>query len=154
MSILSTLNRKIKVFLKMPLIDKKMFLEAYILSGIYRFTILVIPFKKLRKYIGVYKKESSREIPTDNYKVARKVLNAVNIATKRTPWESKCLVRALTAQKMLKKRKIYTTLYLGVGKDKENKMLAHAWLRCGEVILTGGAEMNRFQEVAKFSNEH
>lgn len=148
------LIRKIKNFFKMPLIDKKMFFEAYILSGIYRFTILVIPFKKLRKYIGIYKKESSREIPTEQYRVAKKVLSAVNMATTRTPWESKCLVRALTTQKMLKKRKIYTTLYLGVGKDKENKMLAHAWLRCGETILTGGLEMDRFQEVAKFSNEY
>lgn len=151
---LSVLIRKIKTFLKMPLLEKSMFFEAYILSGIYRFAILAIPFKKLKKYIGAYKKESSRQIPMEQYKVARRVLGAVNMATTRTPWESKCLVRALTAQRMLKKRNIYTTLYLGVGKDINNKMLAHAWLRCGEIILTGGRERTGFKEVAKFSNEY
>ncbi|MDO4536453.1 MAG: lasso peptide biosynthesis B2 protein [Clostridium perfringens] len=131
-----------------------MFFEAYILSGMYRFTILVIPFKRLRKHIGKHKVESSEKIPIEDYKVARQVLNAVDMATTKTPWESKCLVRALTTQRMLKKRKVYTTLYLGVGKDGDNKMLAHAWLRCGEIIVTGGEVMHKFQEVAKFSNEY
>lgn len=94
------------------------------------------------------------KVTMEQYKIARRVLWAVNMATIRTPWESKCLVRALTAQRMLKKRDVYTTLYLGVGKDTNNKMLAHAWLRCGEFIMTGGRERDRFKEVAKFSNEY
>lgn len=151
---LSILVRKTKSFLKIPLRERLMFFEAYILSGIYRFAILVIPFKRLRKHIGKHRLESSREVPIENYKVARLVLMAVDRATIRTPWESKCLVRALTAQRMLKKRKIYTTLYLGVGKSIDNKMLAHAWLRCGQVIVTGGEVIQGFKEVAKFSNEH
>ncbi len=43
----------------------------------------------------------------------------VNKTLEITPWESKCLVRAMTAKKMMKKRGYKTTLYLGVGKDEE-----------------------------------
>jgi len=30
-----------------------------------------------------------------------------------------------------------STLYLGVTYDEKKKMLAHAWLRCGDVFVTG-----------------
>ena len=43
----------------------------------------------------------------------------VNKTLEITPWESKCLVRAMTAKKMMKKRGYKTTLYLGVGKDEK-----------------------------------
>ena len=65
-------------------------------------------------------------------------------------WESKCLVRAMTARKLLKEAGIHSTLYLGVGKD-EGKMIAHAWLRCGQMYVTGG-NGSSYAMVAKFRN--
>ena len=61
----------------------------------------------------------------------------MNRICNKTAWESKCLVRALTAQKLLKQKGIGSTLYLGCG-YAEDKMVAHAWLRCGELYVTGG----------------
>ena len=29
-------------------------------------------------------------------------------------------------------------MYLGVGLDENKKMIAHAWLRCGQLYVTGG----------------
>lgn len=55
----------------------------------------------------------------------------------KTPWESKCLVRALAAQRLLCRRGLSSTLYLGCGME-EGKMVAHAWLRFGEMYVTGG----------------
>ena len=55
----------------------------------------------------------------------------------RTAWESKCLVRALTAQRLLKKKGIPSTMYLGC-KMEEGNMVAHAWLRVGKLYVTGG----------------
>jgi len=46
---------------------------------------------------------------------------------------------------------ISSTLYIGVGKDEERKLTAHAWLRCGPFIVTGKEEMKRFTPVAFFS---
>ena len=56
-----------------------------------------------------------------------------------------------TARKILKKRGVHTTLYLGVGKKEGEKMIAHAWLRCGSFYVTGGTG-EEFAMVAKFSN--
>ena len=46
------------------------------------------------------------------------------------------------------KRGVNTTLYLGVGKEDGN-MVAHAWLRCGQLYVTGG-NGNGYAMVAKF----
>ena len=54
------------------------------------------------------------------------------------------MVRALTKKKMLARRGISSTLYMGVALDHQGEMEAHAWLRCGNVYISGKTEMNRF----------
>ena len=102
--------------------------------------------------MGKVKEESSEEVDINTYREARNVSEIVSIVSRHTPWESKCLVQALAAQKLLKEKEISTTLYLGVKKDKNNNMLAHAWLRCGRYYVTGGANKDGYAVVAKFSN--
>lgn len=129
-----------------------MLLEALILTGIVRFSILFIPFNKLARRIGKYKDESTDQVSDREKYIINNVAWAVAVISKRTPWQSKCLVKALTAQIMLKQRKISSTLYLGVAKDEQKKLKAHAWLRCGMDIITGDSERSGFTVVAKFAN--
>ena len=69
----------------------------------------------------------------------------------KTPWESKCLVRALAAQRLLCRRGLSSTLYLGCGME-EGKMVAHAWRRFGEMYVTGG-DGGGYTTVARFCKE-
>ena len=66
-----------------------------------------------------------------------------------TPWESLCLVQSMTVQSMLNRRNISSTLYLGVNKDSNEKMVAHSWIRCGKMYVTGG-DGSSYATVAKF----
>lgn len=116
---------------------KGLTLKAYFYSAGYRVCILMIKPDKLRRYWGVEGKESSEEENMEAYRYARRVARSVEHVCNKTAWESKCLVRALTAQRLLKKRHISSTLYLGCG-ITEGKMTAHAWLRCGKMYVTGG----------------
>jgi len=143
---------KIKKFLFLSWTLKIMIFEALILTGLVRFAILFIPFNKLARRIGKYKDESTYEVSDLERATIGNVSWAVNRVSKRTPWESKCLVQALTAQLMLNKRKISSTVYLGLTKNKEKKLKAHAWLRCGSEIITGDSEREGFTVVAKFAN--
>ena len=146
------LIKKVKTFLKFKGSDKKLIFEAFILTGIARAFILMIPFKKLKKYIGEYKKESPFEIENEEYIIISRVKWAVNLISRYTPWKSKCFVQALTVQRMLKKRNIVCTIYFGIYKEKDKKVKAHAWTRSGHVFITGGLEKNLFTEVARFCN--
>jgi hypothetical protein len=54
---------------------------------------------------------------------------------------------------MLQRRGITSTLYLGVDHGEEKWLDAHAWLRCGEVIVTGGAGAERFRIISTFTED-
>ena len=68
------------------------------------------------------------------------------------PWECQCLVQAVAGKAMLRRRSMPTTLYLGVAKDENARLCAHAWLRCGDVIVTGREGADRFSVVSTFGD--
>ena len=145
------MSRKSQVFLRLKGKDKILLLEAFVLTGLFRMIILFMPFSKYKKHIGIYKKESSYQMAENKYTVIKKISWAVVTVSRYTPWESKCLVQALAAQAMLKRRKIDSTLYLGVNKGEKNRIIAHAWLRSGHLIVTGKEGNGEFVEVARFA---
>lgn len=122
---------------------KKFTIQAWMYCALYRFLIWRMPMRKLEKYMGARDERTSKETDEAKVRIAIQVSYAVNRVADKTPWESKCFVRALAAQKMLSKYHIPTTLYMGVGKDEEGEMIAHAWLRYGHCYLTGANELHR-----------
>lgn len=116
---------------------KPLCFQALCCSAYYRLRIWLVKPAKLQKHWGVRGEESPAEDTRENYRYAYRVAYAVDRICTRTTWESKCLVRALSAQRLLKKKGIHSTLYLGC-KLEEGKMVAHAWLRVGTKYVTGG----------------
>lgn len=116
---------------------KKLIAIAIVYSAYYRFCIRFLKPERLHKRWGTEGSESVEKESVETYRYCKKVAYAVDRVCTRTVWESKCLVRALTAQKMLKNHGIHSTLYLGCGTE-DGKMIAHAWLRVGEFYVTGG----------------
>jgi hypothetical protein len=127
---------------------KQLYIHILFLSAFFRVLILLVPAKKLRSFMGVLNEEATAGVSPECYREAAKIAHVINRLCQYTPWESKCLVRAMTAQYLLRKKHIPSTLYLGVGKDDHN-MTAHAWLRCGEFYVTGGTG-ERYAVVARF----
>ena len=129
---------------------KALTLKAWVLSAWYRFQMLYTDTKKLKKKWGISGEESPMEATLQEYRFVKKVSYAVNQVCGKTKWESKCLVRALTAQWLMAERGIDSTLYLGCKEDK-GQMVAHAWIRCGNAYVTGGnGEANGYAIVEKF----
>jgi hypothetical protein len=64
-----------------------------------------------------------------------------------------CLVKAIAAMKMLERRQIESTIYLGTAKDKTGKLIAHAWLRSGPFYITGAEVVDQFVVVSKFAKK-
>lgn len=150
--ILLKLIRRLRWFIKLTRKTQVTFIKAYIYTGFARLFILFVPFNKLRQHMGKYRNESDDDVSEKEYYIAERISFIVNKVASFTPWESKCLVRALTAQKLLKEEGISTTVYLGVKKDEDMKMIAHAWTRCGKLIVTGDECKEGFVVVAKFAN--
>lgn len=128
--------------------NKKMTVRVWYLSAWYRFRIKFFSQKHLEKKWGVLGEESSWDPQPEHERYLKWVAYQVRVSCEKTPWESKCLVQALTARKLLMRKKISCTLYLGVGK-KDEEMIAHAWLRSGPDYITGG-DGTGYAMVAKF----
>ncbi|MCR4902015.1 MAG: lasso peptide biosynthesis B2 protein [Butyrivibrio sp.] len=128
---------------------KKLTILSYIYSAYYRFQIKFIKPSKLKKNWGEEGKESQNEETKENYLYAAHVAQNVGRICNKTAWESKCLVRALTARKLLNSRNIHSTMYLGVN-YADSQMKAHAWVRVGRMIVTGGDVYKDYTVVDKF----
>ncbi len=76
--------------------------------------------------------------------IVQEVRSAIRRAQVIAFWKSsRCLVNALTAQRMLEVRGISSALHLGVAKT-ENRLSAHAWLMHGDTEIVGGRERSGF----------
>ena len=95
--------------------------------------------------------QRKRRIRRNGIRQAARIARIVGKVCDKTPWESKCLVRALAAQRLLYRQGLSSTLYLGCGME-EGKMVAHAWLRFGEMYVTGG-DGGGYTTVARFCKE-
>jgi len=114
--------------------------------------LLFLPFRRIAPMIGVLFSETEwREHPRELEQQLDRIAEAVRIASRAAWWECKCLVRALAAMRMLKRRGIECTLYLGTGRDEAGRLAAHAWLRSGSRYITGAEERNRFTVVGIYA---
>lgn len=137
--------------------ERRLFLESLLWGGLFRLIILLVPFRRIAPRLGVHMVETpSDELSPERLLLAREVAIAIGRASRHVPWEAKCLVQAMTGKKMLRRRGIETTLYLGVAKkDGEGKegLQAHAWLRCGDKVILGGGGLKAFTVVSTFGGK-
>ena len=131
--------------------DWGVLVEAAVLLAASRLSLLLVPFRKIAPRLGVLHGESSHDVSSANTQWAHRVGWAVRAVARRTPWESACLAQAISAKLMLQRRHIASTLYLGLAKGEAQKMEAHAWLRCGEEVITGKAGHERFSVISSFA---
>lgn len=109
-------------------------------------------FSKLALILGEHMQQTTFKTEHRHVKTIQHVSSAIQVMSKYTFWESECLVQAIAAMKMLQKRCISNTLYLGTAKDKQGKFVAHAWLRSGTHVVTGFEGMEHYTVVATFAN--
>lgn len=149
----NNIKRKLTKFIKQSFKMKLLLISAFFISGIMRLLILFVPFKKIVLLMGEENRDSQDQISDPLASKALKVGWAVNTICNHTPWESKCYVRSLTAQFILKLLKIPSTIYFGVAWDETKNLIAHAWLRCGQYVLTGESGKDRFKCLSFYSTK-
>jgi len=82
--------------------------------------------------------------------VARDIGWAIELLAVRGPLRTACLGQALAAQALLRRRRIPSVLTVGLGRDADGKLRAHAWLRVGDRTVVGGQGREDFTPLAGF----
>jgi hypothetical protein len=122
-------------------------LESALALGAARLLVLLVPFRRYSRSMGKDAESPEAAAP----EVVHRVSRALESVSRHVPWRSKCLEQALAAKAMLRRRGISNTLYVAVA--REVALEAHAWVRSGDVCVTGQAEFDRYTVVARFADE-
>lgn len=138
-------------YFRLPWTERILLLSTFVLLGFVRLALMIIPFHYLTVFLGKHMEESDNKENTENGFI-RRLSWAIELMSSYTPWESKCLVQAITGKLLLRQKRLENTLYLGVAKTKEEGMIAHAWLRSGDDIVTGKCDSKEFTVVATFAD--
>jgi len=145
------LLRKLIKYRELTCANRKMVLEAACFLLVTRLVLFCLPFRKIAGWFGSAGAESRASVSTIHAATARQVGWAVENMSRHTPWQSRCLAQAIAAWWMLARRGIGCTVYFGVAPASTKQLNAHAWLRCGSVIVTGGVGHEKFKVITCFT---
>lgn len=144
-------NNLLSIFWAKSFSEKWMLIRIGFLLAFFRFCLIVLPFKRLARFLGEQHKESpdiwpaAEECYIEN--ISRFITNMSNIV----PWDAKCLVQAAAGKRLMNHNRIQSTIYFGVKKNDEGTLEAHAWLRVGNKIILGGENAHEFVVVSSYS---
>lgn len=127
-----------------------MLAEACLCLGLSRFLLLTTEFKKIAPRLGRHMREASAEATEIKRRKAAKIGWAVNVMSRHTVWESKCLAQAMAVKFMLNRRRLQSTLYLGMRKDEAGNLVAHAWIQSCGLTLAGGPGTDQYTVLSVF----
>ncbi len=114
--------------------------------------IRLVPFRWLAPWLGVqHGPADANETERARHGVERRASLAIGTASRHLPWRPTCLARATAAKAMLRVRGVSSTLYLGVARDGEVGLRAHAWLTARGDVLTGGDEARGYEVISSFT---
>lgn len=106
--------------------------------------MLFIPFRRTASMLGKIDAVTPVVPVTDaKSEKARRIGWVLLRLSRYLPWRCMCFEQALAGIMLLKVYCLDGTIYFGVKKGAP-KMTAHAWLRCGDQIITGAAGHEQF----------
>jgi hypothetical protein len=129
--------------------ERWLLLEAFAWLALGRAAILLLSFQQIARWLALAPGDAPSESDPEMAEVAANIGWAVRTVAARTHGSATCLVQTLAGAAMLRRRGIPCTLSLGIARNV-NGITAHAWLGCGNVILTGGAGHERFTLISSF----
>jgi hypothetical protein len=136
--------RKIRTAVHADPALRSLFWQAFFLSGIVKFTLVFLPFRKVLAWKGRLGEETP-SVPDTASEVYRKNLqSAMRLCNMYTPWRTECYTQAITARILLRRKGLPGTVYIGFQRNSEGTYAGHAWLRSYDRVITGREEMGKY----------
>ena len=137
------MRRRIYRFLQLATEVKILLIKSLFLLSAIRLGLWLLPFQKLRHLLIKKGQGATFSGGSDQIQIAN-VVRAVTIASRYVPSAS-CLTQALAVIVLLNGFGHRAQLRIGVAKDLDGKLEAHAWVEMGgEIILGEQGDLSRF----------
>ena len=138
---------------RLPKLRRLLLWEALSALALTRFGMVCLPFKRIAAWLGTPGTESPPTATAEQVNIAREIGWAVSCLARRVPWDSRCLAQALAATWMLRRRGLEATVSFGADRGESREFVAHAWLRFGPCLVTGGVGHERFKTLTSVARK-
>lgn len=134
---------------QLPWRDWAFLADAVFWLAFARIAIVVLPFRSVARLASCPARvkllpQQSRTIPVS------RVRWAVVASARRVPWRALCFEQGLAAHFMLQRRGVPSVLYYGAAPDTQRGLLAHVWVRAGDIDVIGGEIASRYAVLGTF----
>jgi len=126
-------------FLQLPAKRRLLLAEACVYLIGARIRTAAVPFRTIAPALGAAMTDSEPSLRPEQQAIAGDIAATIDQAARHLPFKLLCLQQAIAAKRMLTRRGIPGTLYLGTQRDPDGQLQAHAWLRSGVIRVTGGS---------------
>ena len=121
-----------------------MLLHATVWLALARLMLITIPFRRLAAKLSC---EDSAATEGPDLELLERIGYAVRVAAANVPWRSDCFPQSIAGWMLLKHHGHNGAIHLGVERSGTDDLAGHAWLTCAEIVVTGGAELDRYAEI-------
>lgn len=127
----------IRRFRSLDRVDRRLVVEAALLLTLVSIGLRVVRFPRLRRMLDRYAGMAEGGTLIEN--TVPRIARAIDRSSRHLRLPTTCLVQALAADAMLRRRGHHSRLHLGVlGQRPVGRRLeAHAWVECDGAIVTG-----------------
>jgi hypothetical protein len=137
-------ENKLVRFARLDGADQWLLMRASVWLGVARLRLALTSFHQLSERLSNDAPDTCADPDPD---FLLRVGVAVRAAANNVPWRSDCFPQAIAARMLLKRRGHASTIHLGVEKCGEGSIAGHAWLTCGDVVVVGGEDLDRYTEM-------
>lgn len=118
------------------------FLEAAMLLIVARIIVAVVPFSKWKQQVMLSPEAEQEDasVTEQQRQAALHVMRGIAQVDRNLPDQFICLPQAIAARWMLSRRNVPTRLYIGTIVDPGEGRVFHAWLKVGDLMVTGACK--------------
>ena len=135
----------IRKYFKLNYRDQGLLLLVAFLLVAVRIALYLVPFRLFRKSVlRLLQRQGSRSV--EGQPAARRIIWAIETASRLLPGTRHCLTKALVAKLLLVQAGYPSDLRIGVRRSAKGVLEAHAWLESeGRIIVGNLHDLDRFQ---------
>jgi hypothetical protein len=127
--------KKILRFLVLPYQNKKLLFQSMFLVFAIRICLWIFPFRWLNKLVSFIDSKGFDNEQLD-WVIINDVVRSIRACSRYVPCAS-CFTQALAARTLLRLKGQNTQLKIGVDKEGDDKLAAHAWIEADGRIIIG-----------------
>jgi hypothetical protein len=123
--------------------ERRLLAEAAFVVPTVRLALTLLPFRIVHRGIAAATRRSHRRSASSASQTPERIARMIAAVAARVPRAS-CLTQALAATLLLARDGHAATLRVGVAKNEDGSLRAHAWLESGGQTLLGGPDSGAF----------